>query len=189
MTKQVMITQEEIKNNFFAAFPTLTTNRLILRALSIRDEKEIFKLRSDEQVNKYLDRAPSASIEDARSFIDKIVTAITNKTAFYWAIARKQNDNLVGTICYFNISDNDRKAEMGFELLPEFQGAGIMREALSAVIEFGIAAMKLQTIEAFVHSDNFRSIILLQKFNFKEDSATDNNSGDSLICLKLSNNL
>ena len=40
----------------FTPFPNLTTNRLILRQLSENDSKEIFSLRTDKSVNKYLDR-------------------------------------------------------------------------------------------------------------------------------------
>lgn len=173
-----------MENYNFATFPVLSTARLHLRALSMSDEKEIFRLRSDEGVNKYLDRTRSASIEEVRDFILKRVSAINNKDVLYWAIAQKTNDRLVGTICYFNISNEDRKAEIGFELLPEFQGAGIMREALSTVIEFGINTMKLQRIEAYVHCENARSITLLKKFNFKEQTVMDKNCRYSCIWLK-----
>ena len=58
--------------NSFTPFPILKTERLTLRQLSVNDDKEIFALRSDKQVNKYIDRAPSNTIEDARKFIHKI---------------------------------------------------------------------------------------------------------------------
>lgn len=106
----------------FASLPIISTNRLRLRAISFEDEKEILKLRSDERVNKYLDRVSSATIEEARQFIGKILMAVDTKEAYYWAITRKDNDKLIGTICYFNISDDGEEAEIGFELLPEFQG-------------------------------------------------------------------
>jgi ribosomal-protein-alanine N-acetyltransferase len=54
--------------NSFTPFPVIKTERLTLRQLSVNDDKEIFALRSDKQVNKYLDREPSNSIEDARKF-------------------------------------------------------------------------------------------------------------------------
>jgi ribosomal-protein-alanine N-acetyltransferase len=49
--------------NTFTPFPVLKTERLTLRQLSVNDDKEVFALRSDKQVNKYIDRNPTNTIE------------------------------------------------------------------------------------------------------------------------------
>ena len=118
-------------NNTFTPFPVLKTERLTLRQLSVNDDKEIFALRSDKQVNKYLDRDPTNTIEDARKFIHKIVEVVKQNKGIYWAITLTNNDNLIGTICLFNFSNENDQAEIGYELLPAFQGQGIMQEAIS----------------------------------------------------------
>ena len=59
-------------NESFAPFPVLTTERLTLRQPEINDEQEIFTLRFESEINKYLDRQISNTIDDARSFIDKV---------------------------------------------------------------------------------------------------------------------
>ena len=56
----------------FTPFPILKTERLTLRQLISSDDKEIFALRSNDNVNKYLDRKPSKSIADAKKFIQTI---------------------------------------------------------------------------------------------------------------------
>ena len=55
----------------FTPFPNLTTERLILRQVEIEDENEIFLLRSDSKVNKYLDRSIAKTIDDTWQFINK----------------------------------------------------------------------------------------------------------------------
>jgi len=60
----------------FTPFPVLKSERLTRRQLSINDDKEIFALRSDKQVNKYIDREPGHTIEDARKFIHKIAEVV-----------------------------------------------------------------------------------------------------------------
>ena len=50
----------------FTPFPVLETERYILRQLSLSDDNEIFILRSDKEVNKYLDRPIAKTIEDAK---------------------------------------------------------------------------------------------------------------------------
>jgi len=51
---------------------TLHTPRLVLRALQTDDSQVIYLLRSNPEVNEYLDRSPCHSVEDALSFIHKI---------------------------------------------------------------------------------------------------------------------
>jgi ribosomal-protein-alanine N-acetyltransferase len=162
----------------FTPFPTLTTARLILRQLTTDDDKEIFAIRSDEQVNRYLDRAGCKTIDEARQFIDKINTAVSNNESIYWAIARKNQPGLIGTICLWNISKGQSKAEIGFELLPQYQGKGFMQEAVTAVIEYGFKTMKLRLIEGVVDPNNARSIKLMEKNNFRLVTNTRNSNPD-----------
>ncbi|SMO52694.1 GNAT family N-acetyltransferase [Solitalea koreensis] len=168
----------------FNPFPGLSTERLALRQLSLADEKEILKLRSDERVNEFLDRAKAETIEDARSFINKIITG-TNE-CFYWAITFKNTPQLIGTICFWNLSEDRFQAEVGYELLPEFQGKGIMTEVLLAVIQFGFETMKLKTIVADLRADNLNSRRLLEKTGFKID-ANMVNTEDNMIVYSLAN--
>ena len=172
--------------NTFTSFPVIKTERLTLRQLSVNDDKDIFALRSDKQVNKYLDREPSNTIEDARKFIHKIAEVVKQNESIYWAITLTNNDRLVGTICLFNFSSENDQAEIGYELLPAFQGQGIMQEAISKVITFGLDVIGLKTIEAYTHLENKNSTKLLEKFNFKKEENIDGNSNYLFVTFKLS---
>src|SRR5437870_6799392 len=57
-------------------FQALSTKRLILRKPELNDAREIFNLRSNEQVNQYLDRHPATDLEDATDFLNKIIQSI-----------------------------------------------------------------------------------------------------------------
>jgi [ribosomal protein S5]-alanine N-acetyltransferase len=56
----------------FTPFPNLATERLVLRKLTIKDAKEIMLLRSNEQVNKFIERTKSIDLNEAKKFIKKI---------------------------------------------------------------------------------------------------------------------
>ena len=159
----------------FTPFPVLKTERLTLRQLVTRDANEIFALRSDINVNKYLGRNSSKSIDDAQVFIQTINENIQKNISIYWAITLNGTDKLIGTICLFDFSNDNLKVEIGYELLPAFQGKGIMQEATSKVIDFGIQHIGLNSIEAYTHSENQSSTRLLEKLNFKRHSAGDDN--------------
>jgi ribosomal-protein-alanine N-acetyltransferase len=154
-------------------FPILVSERLTLRKLSKKDSEEILQLRSNPEINKFLDRKPSKTLEDSLNFINAI---IENDTLFYWAITKTGEDKLIGTICLFDFFDDLKKCEIGYELLTEYHNQGIMIEAVSKVLEYVINAHKLKMIDAQTHKDNHGSTKLLQKLNFKKlDDIIENN--------------
>jgi len=171
-------------NGAFTPFPILTTERLTLRQLIINDEQEIFALRSDSEINKYLDRQISKTIDDARNFINKIIKS----DSLYWAITLSDKNILIGTICLFAFSDENYKCEIGYELLTKFQGQGIMKEASEKVIDFAFNTIKVQKIEAFIHKDNQSSIKLLEKLSFRNSNKPDKTNPE-LICFHLTNSI
>jgi len=171
-----------------APFPILKTERLTLRQLVVNDEQEIFTLRSDNEINKYLDRQLSNTIKDARNFINKVNENIDKNDSLYWAITLSDKNKLIGTICLFGFSNDNYKCEIGYELLTNFQGQGIMKEAVEKVIDYAFNTIKVQKIEAFLHRDNQNSIKLLEKFSFKNSNEPDK-TNPNLICYYLTNSV
>ncbi|MBP6182699.1 MAG: GNAT family N-acetyltransferase [Flavobacterium sp.] len=156
-----------------ATFPILTTERLTLRRLSINDHRDIFDLRSDQEINKFLDRQLCKTTEDAKNFINKVNENIEKGGTYYWAISFTDTKQLVGTICLFDFSSEKNSCEIGYELMVKFQGQGIMQEAAQTVIDFVFQTLKLKKILAFTHYENQNSTKLLLKFNFLKSIESD----------------
>ena len=148
----------------FSTFPTLKTERLILRALTFDDVKSIFELRSSKEVNKLITRKTPKNLEEANDFISVCHKEFTNKNRIFWAM--EFNKKLIGTIVFHRISLKTEYAEIGCELFPNYQKKGFMNEAMTTVLKFGFDILKLKTIEAFTHKNNIASIALLKKYNF-----------------------
>ncbi len=154
----------------FKPFPALSTERLHLRQVKLEDDNEIFFLRSDDRVMKYLDRPKAKTIDDARQFITSIGVGIDKNESITWAISLKNESKLIGTIGYWRIVKEHFRAEIGFILHPHFQGKGIMQEAIIKILNYGFDVMKLHSIEANVNPDNTASIKLLERNNFNREA-------------------
>jgi len=165
----------------FTPFPVLTTNRLTLRQLTIEDKQNIFALRSDPPINKYLEREPSKTIEDAIDFINKTNDNNKNNNSIYWTISLTSTKKLVGTICLFDFSIENNSCEIGYELMTNFQGQGIMKEAVDIVIAYAFQTLRLQKIVAFTHYENLNSIKLLTKCNFLQSKEVDKENPESTV--------
>lgn len=149
--------------------PLEETNRLQLRSLIAEDAEAISILRSDPQVNVYLNRPATLTLEEATAYINKITTGVQQHQWMYWAIELKNSPGLIGTICLWNFVPENEKAEIGYELSPAYQGKGLMQEAVETVIRFGFEKMKLQLITALVKPGNQKSQRLLERHHFRTD--------------------
>ena len=147
-------------------YPILTTERLSLRQLLLEDREDIFALRSDAEINKFLGRAPSKTIDEAISFINTINENIEKGDTYYWAITLTASKTIVGTICLFDLSVESNSCEIGYELMTKFQGKGIMKEAVQVVIDFVFNTLQFNKILAYTHYENQASTNLLLKFKF-----------------------
>jgi ribosomal-protein-alanine N-acetyltransferase len=154
-------------------FPELQTSRLLLRALTVADRDAIFALRSNEEVNRFVGRDAAQTPADAARFINDRIQDIIENKGMYWAIESRATGKLIGTICYWNLNDNDNTAEIGYELLPDMQGQGIMQEAIVPVIAWGFNDMRLEVITAFPLEVHGRSVKLLEKNDFSYDEIID----------------
>ena len=150
----------------FNPFPLIDTERLLLRQVDKTDVNEIFFLRSDEKIMKYLDKAPARDLDDAYKYIQMISDLEKNNLDVTWAITLKGNTKLLGTICFWNIQKEHYRAELGYVLHPEYWRKGFMQEALTVVLKYGFNVMKLHSVEAHVNPNNIASIKLLEKNGF-----------------------
>jgi [ribosomal protein S5]-alanine N-acetyltransferase len=173
--------KDNMLNRDFTPFPILTSERLTLRQLTTDDQQNIFDLRSDKLVNKYLGREPSKSIEDAINFINKMNDNIQKNNSIYWVITLSQTKTFVGTICLFSFSNEKNSCEIGYELMTKFQGQGFMKEATEIVIAYTFQTLQFQKIIAFTHNRNQNSNKLLTKFNFLKSLEVDKENPDFTI--------
>ncbi len=154
----------------FTPFPTLTTDRLLLRKIVMEDAPELFFQRTDERVMKYIERPRPTSIDDTYAFITKITEAEKNNELITWGITLKNDPKLIGTVCYLNIQKENHRSELGYALHPDHWGKGVMNEVLDAVIDYGFKEMKLHSIVANINPANIGSQKLLEKHKFVREA-------------------
>lgn len=155
----------------FKPFPQLETDRLILRNMTMEDAPEIFFLRSDKDVMRYIDREPAKTIKDAEDLITRILTDIDKNEAVMWAIALKEEpEKLIGTICIWKFQKEHFRGETGYILHPQHWRKGIMKEALIKVLDFGFNALNLHSVEAHISPDNIASATLLERTGFVREA-------------------
>lgn len=153
----------------FTPFPVLYTERLVLKAFSPDDAEALAEMRSSARVNEFLYRSATMSIEEAHTFIKARISDAERNESIMWGIHFKEQPKMLGSICYWNIVPEEDKAEIGYEMHPDYYGKGIMHEAMQRVIDYAFSEMYVKTIEALPVKENIKSIQLLERNNFIRD--------------------
>jgi ribosomal-protein-alanine N-acetyltransferase len=154
----------------FNPFPVLSTTRLLLRQMTIDDADDLFLMRSDANVMKYIPRPIAKVKNDVLETMEMIETNIQNNVGINWAMALKETNQMIGYIGYYRIQPENHRGEVGYMLSAQYHGKGYTYEALKAVLDYGFNEMKLHSIEAVIDPANIASERLLQKSNFVKEA-------------------
>src|SRR5215218_9732879 len=106
-------------------FPVIETDRLRLRKMIGGDAEELFFLRSDPEVMKYIDRPRAKTVDDAAAYIDMINIQTERNEVVYWAITMREENKLIGTVCLWKFERENYRCEVGYMLHPDFHRRGI----------------------------------------------------------------
>ncbi|MEO7718916.1 MAG: GNAT family N-acetyltransferase [Capsulimonas sp.] len=150
-------------------FPGIETPRLSLRETRFDDATDIFRILSQPEVVRHYNIGPLADVDEARAIVTRRRQSHLQGTRIRWAIALKENDQVIGSCGYVNPDSQSRQAEIGYELDTAYWGKGLMREALAAMLGFGFARIGLHRIEALVVPENASSRRLLATLGFQQE--------------------
>ncbi len=152
--------------NIASDFPIIETGRFILRQFTEDDLENVFNGLSHSDVIKYYGISFD-SLEATKEQIDWFKKLEKDGKGIWWAICSKDNNSFYGAGGLNDLDKTNRKAEIGFWLLPENWGKGIMKEVMPKICKYGFDKLKLHRIEGFVDADNENCKKGLAKLDFK----------------------
>lgn len=150
----------------FTSFPSLTTNRLILRPIQPTDAEDLYATLSDEEAMQFYGHEPHRSIYETHTLIEQIQARYARREAIRWGITLKGEDRVNGSCGFHHFDAGFQCAETGYELQRAFWGQGVMTEAMSAILTYGFDFLGLHRVEAIIDMANERSKGLLLKLGF-----------------------
>ena len=159
MTRRASIKIDEVLKDL----PTLETERLILRKMTLEDAEAIFAYASDPEVSRYTLWETHRSIEDSRAFLELEVSKRESGGEPDWGIVYKGDHRFVGTCGIISWEPHHARAEIGYALSREYWGRNLMPEAARAMIRFGFERMSLNRIEARCIAENTASARVMEK--------------------------
>ena len=154
----------------FKKFPELETKRLILRQVQYYNIEPMHKMRSDSQSMQYMDTEVPQSLNDTQKKFEQELESFSKGDSVYWALILKKTNEFIGGAGFWRLIKEHFRAEIGYQLLPDYWRKGYSFEALKSIIQFGFEKMGLHSIEGNINPKNVPSIKLLEKLGFKQEA-------------------
>lgn len=148
--------------------PTIKTNRLLLRKIVATDIDNIFKGLSHPDIIKYYG-VNFQTLEATKEQMIFYADLEKNKTGIWFAICSPDNKIFYGAGGLSSLSKEHKKAEIGFWLLTDFWGKGIMNEAMPLICDYGFTKLGLHRIEGFVETKNKNCKTAMAKLDFRHE--------------------
>ena len=149
----------------------IETERLHVRPVAQSDLAALMAVNGDPEVTRFLPYATWNSMDDAQAWFVRMDAIVSDGTALQMVLADKANGLAIGTCLLFRYDAAQSNAELGFVLGRSSWGAGLMREALSALLERAFATMGVSRLDAVVDPRNQASVQLLKRLGFVRDGS------------------
>lgn len=155
-----------IKDVFNGPFPILMVNdEYFLREQSVDDAATFFNYYKNPNVTQYILATDPKSVAEAREEIHYCRNIFYNKRGLYWALARRDNNEIIGSVGLYTNNFHHR-AELCYDLSESYWRQGVMSAAIKTVIDFAFKKMDVHRLEAVTMKANIPSQKILQKMGF-----------------------
>lgn len=128
------------------------TDRLFLRKLQDYDVDEIFNMRSNEEIMRYI-REPQTIRNESFQWIELISSRWDTEKIGFCGIIEKESKNFVGW-CGLWLLKETNEIEVGYAIKKEFWGKGYATEAARRFLKYGFEELNLPKIVAVASPEN-----------------------------------
>jgi len=149
--------------------PTLLTARLRLRRLAEGDAPGLHECFGDPVAMQFWDAPASPDIAQTERRIRQSVSADTIWHAA-WAVLARGDDRFLGMVNYHARQPWNHRLALGWTLARQYWGAGLMHEAVGAVLAHCFETLDTHRIEAEIEPDNHRSLRLAERVGFVREA-------------------
>ena len=154
-----------------ATFPVLTTERLLLRDVTVEDFPWYVAHFSRPEVAEGQGCAPPPDEEAAQAdFERRILEPFAAKDGIRWGLVLREDPSpLIGSAGVFYIDAKVRSCEFGYDLDPAYWGRGLMIEACRAILDFVFTQMGMNRVAALLMPRNLRSRAVVERLGFTQE--------------------
>jgi len=157
-------------NLHFDPFPMLQSERLVYREILDTDVEEIFSLRSDIEIMRFIPRPLAVNLSDAKENIWNMRDTMAKKGGINWGICKKDDRTIIGVIGIYRIEPQNFRGEIGYLLSKEAHNQGYISEAIKVILDYAFNTAGFNSIVAILDPENLPSGRVLVKNGFRKEA-------------------
>lgn len=143
--------------------PIAETSRLFISKITLKDSRFFLELVNTPHWLKYIGDRKIKTVKDAKGYLRNVTLKSFTDFGFgFYKLQMKDANKTIG-ICGLVKRKQLDDVEIGFALLPEYEGKGFGYEASLSVLELAKETFGLKKITAITLPTNISSIKLLEK--------------------------
>lgn len=143
--------------------PIAETSRLFISKITLKDSRFFLELVNTPHWLKYIGDRKIKTVKDAKGYLRNVTLKSFTDFGFgFYKLQIKDTNKTIG-ICGLVKRKQLDDVEIGFALLPEYEGKGFGYEASLSVLELAKETFGLKKITAITLPTNISSIKLLEK--------------------------
>ncbi len=145
-------------------------NRIYLKEMDESDAKKLHEYSKEPKLNEFSGPyKASESIDKAKEYIKECKKNILENKSYVLGIYKKNTNEFVGTIGFFDLDDENKSGEIGFWIARNYWNRGYMTEAVSLMTHFIFKVLKYHRICAHFHELNKAVERVLSKAGYKKE--------------------
>ena len=144
----------------------LQTQRLILRKLKLNDTAFIIELVNSPGWLQYIGYRNIHTTEDAIRYLEDGPLKSYEQNGFGLLLIQLKTTKAPIGMCGLLKRDALPLPDLGYALLPAYEGKGYITEATSAYLAYVEQQLQIEKLMAITNLDNAKSIRVLEKLNF-----------------------
>ena len=167
-------------------YKSFQSKRLIIRPTLEQDAELIYQLMNSPKFIKYVGDRQLYSVKDAEKYIqDKMLPLLHSVGYSNYSLINKKNGAKIG-ICGLYDREGLDGIDIGFGILPEYEGLGYAFESSSRIIKAGFEELEISEIKTITNKENISSQCLLVKLGFNlKGTIMLANENDELLLYKI----
>jgi len=141
----------------------LETERLIIRPFTLEDAGAFHFILGDPEVMKDIPSGTSASVDETRERLRKIIKGYETWGFCLWALVNRRTGEMVGNCGLIPVEGKGPEVEVSYDIARKHWGKGYATEAARACLRYGLEELGLEEIIAMTFPHHRASQRVMEK--------------------------